>query len=213
MAKLTGLVLPAESKTEKEKAPEFLKSEPKDEITKGALEKLATLTKKYLSYQEDIKENEEAGKKLKKVFNKLGQEEIPNLLAEYGLSEIKLSTGEKVIVKQGISATVPEDKEQEFYEFLKKRKEDDIIKLFLAFDRMEPFKLKMLFNFLNACEYDYGAQRKVHPQTLNKYFKELLGTDEEESVQAAGIKSGKFLRKEDLNHIANIFVYFKTTIK
>jgi len=193
--------------------PKFLLSLPKEKISKDALNELSNLTTKYLSYEEDIESAELVLKELKREFNKISQEKIPELLATYGLSEIKLATGEKVIVKENASVTVPVEKQEAFYDFLKDRDEEDIIKLHFHFSRMATEKMTSLFGFLTEEEYDYDSDRGVHTQTLKKYFKELLGIGVDKEEYAIGVSDGVFLRKEDVVNIANVFTFFSTKIK
>ena len=174
--------------------PKFLKEVSKDSITKDALDQLNNLTTKYLSYEEDIASAELVLKELKSEFNKISQERIPELLATYGLSEIKLATGEKVIVSENASVSVPDEKKEAFYLFLKDRDEEDIIKVHLHFDRMANEKIVGLFTFLTEGEYVYGSDRGVHSQTLKKYFKELLGIGVDKEEYAMGVSDGVFLR-------------------
>lgn len=194
------------------KIPEHL-ANASEEVTKDALMKLEGLVEQYEWYQEQIDVLEAQLKEKKQFFNKVQQEEIPNLLNQHGLSEIKLKSGKKVIVKEEASVTVPRKKEDEFYKFLESREEDDIVKLHFAFNRMEHEKVKELFTYLGERDFDYTAERKVHPQTLKKYFKELLGIGLDKEERALGIKLGTYLRKQDVQDIANVFTYFKTTIK
>jgi len=195
------------------KTPKFLKEVPRDSITKDALFRLKHLVEQYKLTETDIKEMELALAREKEYFNKLSQEEIPTLLSTYGLSEIKLESGEKVVVKENASVSVPAEKEQAFYDFLKNRDEEDIIKLHFHFARMPTEKMTGLFGFLTEQEYDYDSDRGVHSQTLKKYFKELLGIGVDRIDREKGVAEDRYLRKEDVIDIANVFTFFSTKIK
>jgi hypothetical protein len=149
----------------------------------------------------------------KESFNELTQETIPQFLSMYGLSEIKLDTGEKIKIKEDLSVTVAEENQTAFFNFLKKRKEEDIIKTNFAFTRMSSDKLGKLITFLNEFDYDYELSKKVHPQTMKKYFKEILGLLVDENDRKKGIEDKRYLRKEDIEDFANVFELKKTTIK
>ena len=193
------------------KAPKFLLDLPPEKMSEDALSQLERLAEQYQFTENDIEETELKLKEKKEYFNKLSQEEIPTLLYLYGLSEVKLKSGKKIIVKKNASVSVPDEKQEAFYAFLKERDEEDIIKLHFHFSRMPTEKTVSLFTFLTEGDFDYDSDRGVHSQTLKKYFKELLGIGDNE--QARGVAEGRYLRKEDVTDIANVFVFFKTTIK
>lgn len=192
-------------------APKFLLNLPPEKMSEDALLRLKRLVDQYKFIKSDIEEVELKLKEKKEYFNKLSQEEIPTLLNTFGLAEIKLVTGEKIKVKEDASVSVPDDKKEAFYAFLKERNEEDIIKLHFHFSRMPVEKMTELFSFLTEQDYDYSSDRGVHAQTLKKYFKELLGIGDEEREK--GIVEGRYLRKEDIENIANVFVLYRTYIK
>ena len=190
------------------KVPEFLKG-IKENITDDALGKLKTYVAFYKSYEIQIEKLEEELKQKKKLLNDYSQNLIPELLNSFGLSEIKLNTGEKVIVKEDISVTI--ENNEKFFEFLKSRDEDDIIKLAFFFPKMESEKVEALYNYLVEQNYEYESEKSVHAQTRKKYFKELLGIGKPDLEQ--GLKSGKYIIKEIIENFVKIFTYHTTKIK
>lgn len=192
-------------------APKFLQQTTADEIDTSELTELEELVKTYKLLQREIEEREAELSRCKEAFRMVAQESIPSLLNQHGLAEIKLRSGDKVIVKEDASVSVPDDKKPAFFEFLKSRDEEDIIKLHIAFKKMPIEKQKELFDFLNNYEYEYEADRGVHPMTLKSYFKKLLGVGDEE--RAAGIAAGRYLRQQDIEGVANVFTFFNTKIK
>jgi len=149
-------------------------------------------------------------KEVKDKFNKISGEEIPNLLNQYQLSEIKLKNGKKVIVKEDISVTIKNN--DAFFLFLKNRNEDDIVKLIYNFsNRMSDEQRGELADFLIANDYDFEMDLNVHSQTRKKYFKELLGIGKDDFEE--GISNGRYMKVSDLPPWANVFMLKKTTIK
>lgn len=146
----------------------------------------------------------------KRVYNQLSQEDIPTYLGQYGLSELKLSNGQKVLVTEDINVTIKD--EDAFYTFLRERKEDDIIKISADFPtKMEEEDRGKLFDFL--CNYDCKVRQGVHSQTLKKYFRELLGNDVDDEDRKVGLELNKYVEKETLEKFASIFTLKKTKIK
>jgi hypothetical protein len=194
-----------------EQSPLFIPDDEPEVIQDGELARLKGLVDIYESLSKDIDALNDKLKLKKTALDHIAQTDIPTLLHQHGLSELRLDNGKKVIVKRELSVTVPEEIKPKFYSWLTSRKEDDIIKVQMAFDRMAPEKLQDLYTFLNGYEYAYESTRGVHHKTLQKYFKELLGIGDEN--QAQGITDGKYLRIEDIKDIANVFVYYDTKIK
>jgi hypothetical protein len=194
-------------------APKFLirDSEESKMPTDDALDRLAELVKAYREYDTVIDGLEAQLKDNKEALRNISQTEIPSIVNQYGLSEIRLRDKSKVIVKEDASVSVPPEKKTAFEAFLLERNESDIIKLNISFARMPQEKLDQLMEFLIGYDYDFEAERGVHPQTLKKYFKDLLGIGEEDVED--GIAEGRYLRREDVEHIANVFTFYTTKIK
>lgn len=191
--------------------PQFLMKQQPDIIGESELDQLNSLVETYCKLEDEIAKQEEALAALKSSFRVVAQERIPNLLRQHGLSDIRLKNGAKIIVKEDASVSVPEDKKQDFFDFLKERNEEDIIKLHLQFKKMPIEKQQALFEFLNNYDYEFEAERGVHPMTLKSYFKKLLGIGEED--RESGIAEGKYLRPQDIENVANVFIFFNTKIK
>ncbi len=193
--------------------PDYLRNEPEESLEVDALSRLEQLVESFQRLEGEVEELDLQLKDRKEALRQVAQEGIPNLLRQHGLSEVRLKDGKKVIVREQVSASVPADKEQRFFEFLAKRHEEDIVKLHFHFARMPEEQMQALFEFLTEREYAYDSERGVHPQTLKKYFKELLGLDLDEDTRAEGVANGRLLRKEDVTEVASVYTYFDTKIK
>ena len=80
--------------------------------------------------EDDIAAIEEQLKKKKEEADHISSKIIPELLAEQGLSEIKLADGSKVSVKKEFRATLPKDdiRREAAYQWLRDQGLGDIIK-------------------------------------------------------------------------------------
>ncbi len=190
------------------KAPEFLKGQ-EEEIQD--LDKLHEMAVRFLELEKDIDKLSDQLKEKKKLLNNYSQETIPQFLLANGLSEIRLASGEKITIKEDISITIKDD--SAFFKFLHERKEDDIIKTFFDFGKMEVDKLNALFGFLNNDDYDYNVKKDVHAQTKKKYFKGLLGIGMDKEDYEEGLSGGEYVRKEDIAEFVKIFNYYITKVK
>lgn len=189
--------------------PSFIDDEQEHD---DSLKLLSSLAQRQLNLEAEMKEVEERLDILKKAHNKIAGEEIPNLLKNRGLSSIKLVTGEKIDVKEDVNVTVKDD--NQFFEFLRSRNEDDIIKMMFTMDRMKTEKLDILFEFLNANKYDFEFDVNVHPNTKKKYFKDLIGLSETDyDKRLEGYRSGKLIPISELPKWCSVFIIYKTKIK
>ncbi len=192
--------------------PEFLIDNPDDDVDIDSLARLQVLVDNYKHFETVIEEVEEKLTVLKNKFKTISEEEIPNLLAEFGLSEIKLKSGAKIIVKDDASISITKENESRFFLWLRNRGEDDIIKLNYAFgNKMEDEQRVTLDDYLIENDYEFETEMSVHGQTKKKYFKELLGVGKTD--QKEGIKSGKYMKLQDFPNWASIFIVKKTKIK
>lgn len=161
-------------------------------INKSELSQLQEMVDRQLALEAEIDEMEEQLKEKKKAYNEVRQDEIPNFLKQFGLSEIKLADGSKIVVKGDVAVTV---KDQEaFYKFLAERHDDAIIKSVMAMDDPPNELIDELVNRGFLVSYD----RKIHGQTLKAYFREFMELGETPpdcvnvySYSYANIKRGK----------------------
>jgi hypothetical protein len=128
--------------------------------------------------EDEIAAIEEQLKSKKAESDDISSRVIPELLAEQGLSEIKLADGSKVSVKKEFRCTLPKDeaKRQAAYEWLRNEKLGDIIKnnIFVTFGKGEDDKAKQLLDL--AAENGFEPQQKsdVAWMTLTALFRERI---------------------------------------
>lgn len=184
-----------------------------EEPEQDTLAKLAELVTSYQQEEREIELAEERLKERKKRAQELGQVAIPQLLLKHGLSRIRLADGKEVTIKEDVSVTIKDD--VGFAQFLTNRREDDIMKLTVAFDRMEPEAREKLVAFLDAEGYAYEGGDKVHPQTMKKYFRELLGVGFSADERKRRVAAGLCLRANDplIESFGSVYTYHQTKVK
>ena len=128
--------------------------------------------------EDDIAAIEEQLKKKKEEADHISSKVIPELLAEQGLSEIKLSDGSKVSVKQEFRCTLPKDdvKREQAYEWLRNEKLGDIIKnnVFVTFGKGEDDKAKSLIDLAVENGYEPNQKSDVAWNTLTALYEERV---------------------------------------
>ena len=128
--------------------------------------------------EDEISDLEEQLKKKKEEADFISSSVIPELLAEQGLSEIKLADGSKVSVKKEFRATVPKDdtKRESALQWLRDQGLGDIIKnnVSVSFGKGEDDKAEQLLNL--AAENGFEPQQKsdVSWNTLTALYRERV---------------------------------------
>lgn len=174
--------------------------ENQEAINPDKLEDLSNLCLLQKQTEKDIEEAEEKLKTLKQELQTVSREGIPSILNELGLSELKLSTGEKVIVEQKIKSSIANKNYLGAYRGMIALEggddlaEEKVESLFKTQTILENSDEKTLQTLLEA-NISYELKRTIHPQTLNKYCRGLL-------------ESGKTIPEE-----ITVFQYQETKIK
>ena len=128
--------------------------------------------------EDELAQLEEQLKKKKEEVDEISSRIIPELLAEQGLSAIKLADGSNVSVKKEFRCTLPKDetKRWQAYKWLRDQGLGDIIKnnIFVTFGKGEDDKAKQLLNL--AAENGFDPQQKSDAawNTLTALFQERV---------------------------------------
>ena len=128
--------------------------------------------------EDEIAALEEQLKSKKAEADDIGSRVIPELLAEQGLSEIKLSDGSKVSVKKEFRATIPKDdvRRESCLQWLRDQGLGDIIKnnVTVSFGKGEDDKAEQLLNL--AADNGFRPQQKsdVAWNTLTALYQERV---------------------------------------
>ena len=144
--------------------------------------------------EDEIAAIEEQLKKKKAEGDDISSRVIPELLAEQGLSEIKLADGSKVSVKKEFRCTLPKDeaKRQAAYNWLRDQGLGDIIKnnVFVTFGKGEDDKAKSLIDLAVENGYEPSQKSDVAWNTLTALYEERVkaGLDMPSDVFSLWIK-------------------------
>lgn len=161
--------------------------EPVVEVTEDSLKTLQELSVRFQTLEKEIEGMEEALKKKKKDLEEVSRNSIPSLLNSYGLSEIRLSTGEKVEIQDKLKASVTNSNyllayrnmlelEKELVKDPEKAEEivQDLFKSEIIVEESKDDYVDKLYDFLIEKEIPYSSKRSIHSQTLKKYCRGLL---------------------------------------
>jgi len=162
------------------------------------IQSLADQVERLNTFQKEIEIQEEALKQKKKDFEHLSAEVIPTMMAEMGLSHLKLMDGSSVDVKPNYSASITIANKDAAFQWLRDNNLGDIIKneISVSFGRNEDNKAADYASLASERGYQPTQKLKVEPMTLKALVRER-------------IEAGKELPTE----LFNVFVGNKTTIK
>ena len=162
------------------------------------IQSLADQVERLEDLQRDIELREENLKKLKKKQEHVSGEVIPTMMAEMGLSHLKLMDGSSVDVKPNYSANITVANKEKAFNWLRENGLGDIIKneISVSFGRNEDTRAADYADLAKSHGVEPTQKLKVEPMTLKALVRERL-------------EAGKEMPTE----IFNIFVGNKTTIK
>ena len=166
----------------------------KDLLDSVEVTNLADECQKLKDTEDMIKSAEQHLKDLKAKADDIGSRVIPELLAEQGLTSIKLADGSSVSVKKEYRCTLPKDdsKREQCYKWLRDNQLGDIIKnnVSVTFGRGEDDKAKQLLDLAVANGFDPQQKSDVSWNTLTALFRERIesGLDMPSEVFSTWIK-------------------------
>ena len=162
------------------------------------IQSLADQVEKLNTLDQEVEILEKNLKQKKKDFEYLSGEVIPTMMAEMGLSQLKLMDGSSVDVKPNYSANITIANRDAAFQWLRNNGLGDIIKneISVSFGRNEDNKAADYANLAAERGYQPTQKLKVEPMTLKALVRER-------------IENGKEMPTE----LFNVFVGNKTTIK
>ena len=162
------------------------------------IQSLADQVERLQQLQKDIELREENLKNLKKKLEHVSGEVIPTMMAEMGLSHLKLMDGSSVDVKPHYSATITQANKEAAFNWLRQNGLGDIIKneIMVSFGRNEDTRAADYADLAKSHGFQPTQKLKVEPMTLKALVREC-------------IEAGKDMPTE----IFNVFIGNKTTIK
>lgn len=163
---------------------------------------IAAECQKLKNLQDDIERAEEHVDNLKKMADDISSRVIPELLAEQGLTSLKLADGSSVTVKREYRCTLPKEdgRREAAYNWLRENGLGDIIKnnVIVTFGRGEDDKAQRLLDLAASNGFEPNQKSDVAWNTLTALFQERVesGLDMPSEVFSTWIKdTTKITRK------------------
>tara|TARA_A100001201_G_scaffold92345_1_gene80453 strand:- start:6655 stop:7218 length:564 start_codon:yes stop_codon:yes gene_type:complete len=153
---------------------------------------LSQQVEKLKSLEDKLKKAESDLKKLKQEADALSNDIIPTMMTEMNISTIKLADGTAVEVKPVYGASIPLDKKEEAYNWLRSNGLGDLIKneVTVSFGRNEDNKAMAYATLAQGQGYQPVQKLKVEPMTLKALVRERLESGKEMPTDLFNVFAG-----------------------
>ena len=147
---------------------------------------------KLQSLEDEIEEKEKELKELKRKSELLSGEVIPTMMQEMNISTLKLADGSAVEVKPIYGASLPKDKQEGAFKWLRDNGLGDLIKnqIIVAFGRNEDNKAMAYATLAQGQGYEPIQKLKVEPMTLKALVRERLESGKEMPTELFNVFAG-----------------------
>jgi len=147
---------------------------------------------KLKSLEDEIAAQEKKLKELKRQSELLSGEVIPTMMQEMNISTLKLADGSAVEVKPIYGASIPKDKQEGAFKWLRDNGLGDLIKnqIIVAFGRNEDNKAMAYANLAQGQGYEPVQKLKVEPMTLKALVRERLESGKEMPTELFNVFAG-----------------------
>jgi len=147
---------------------------PLEKMDQKGLKTVAEIARMIVSQEAKLADLEQRTKDAKRELLQLTDNELPNMLAEIGLSKMTLGDGSEVTVKQTYGASILVANRPKAYDWLREHGYDDIIKNVVScqFGRGEDEKALAFKAVAENEGYPADQKTDIHSGTLRAFVKE-----------------------------------------
>ena len=172
----------------------------KNDIQEGELSLVSALANKQVELAQELASLEEAVKAKKEEFRATSEQELPEAMQAAGLTELVLSTGEKITISEFYNAHISKVNQETAYNWLVSNGHAGLIKneVSLKFARDQERIAEETILALKARGLSPEVRQSVHPSTLKAFVKEQLTSGKDIPSEPFGIYIGsKAIIKKD----------------
>ena len=171
-----------------------------NEVSDGELSIVSNLANKQLKLATEVKQLEVDLKAKKEELRLTSEQELPDAMQAAGLTQIVLSTGEKISINEFYNAHISKANQEVAYQWLIKNGHAGLIKneVLLKFDRGEDEKVAQTVSALQARGLSPNVRQSVHHSSLKAFVKEQFTAGNDIPTEPFGIYIGtKAIIKKD----------------
>jgi hypothetical protein len=164
-----------------------------EKLDQGDLTTVAGMARAIRDKEAEVNELEQKLKNEKRALMKLTDEDLPTMLAEIGLTSMKLDDGSEVSIKPQYGANILVDNRPAAYEWLRENGYDDIIKNTVActFGRGEDDKASAFAAFAEKEGFFAEQNTGIHHTTLRAFVKERIENGDDFPMELFGAYVGQ----------------------
>ena len=153
---------------------------------------VSNLAIKQLKLANELAELEGAVKAKKEELRLTTEQELPDAMQQAGLTEIVLSSGEKISISEFYSAHISKANQEQAYQWLISNGHEGLIKneVMLKFGRGESGIVNETVSNLKARGLSPEVRQSVHPSTLKAFVREQLTSGNDIPTEPFGIYLG-----------------------
>ena len=161
-------------------------------VTDGELSIVSNLANKQLKLAMEVAELEASFKAKKEELRLTSEQELPDAMQAAGLTQITLSSGEKISINEFYNAHISKANQEKAYEWLVTNGHEGLIKneVLLKFGREETGVVDETVSALQARGLSPEVRQSVHPSTLKAFVKEQFTTGNDIPTEPFGIYIG-----------------------
>ena len=151
----------------------FIEDAPQDVDNLTGVNNLSTLVIELQRLEDEIANEEERLKLKKEKADKISNIAIPEIMQALKLKTMKLADGSAIEVKEVYSATIPLDKKEGAFNWLREHGLGDLIKneVTVSFGRGEDNKASNYANLARENGFEPAQKLKVEPMTLKAEYR------------------------------------------
>jgi len=163
-----------------------------NDVTDGELSIVSTLANKQLKLATEVSELEASLKAKKEELRLTSEQELPDAMQSAGLTQITLSTGEKISINEFYNAHISKANQEKAYEWLVSNGHEGLIKneVLLKFGREESEVVDETVSALQSRGLSPEVRQSVHPSTLKAFVKEQFTSGNDIPTEPFGIYIG-----------------------
>lgn len=166
-----------------------------DSASDNSMQRLVSMAKEVIETERLVESLEENLSDLKKRLNKMKTVELPDQMAECGLSDFTTDTGFRITIDDFVAGSLPKDemKREAALRWLEENGASSLIKteVSLQFGKSEHNRALSLVSELADKGYDVSSKMGIHPQTLIAHIKDRLRNGDEVPLETLGLFAGR----------------------
>ncbi len=150
-------------------------------LTNDELAQVTALAELQVVQENEVENLEEELKAAKERLRKTSDVDLPNVMAEIGMSAFTLTNGHKITIKEEVYASIPKDEQERAFAWLRNHEFGALIKnqIIAEFGKGEDEAAHEAAMLLAEHGWKPTQKESVHPMTLKAFIREQLSEGRE----------------------------------